>query len=222
MKDAYFTPENIRQKAGEMLRDLGNLHKARPLDLQKSALLVLDMQDYFLDSAAHAFIPSGGSIIPGIQKLVAAFTQSRRPVVFTRHINTPEDAGTMSRWWRDVITDDNPLSRITDALDTSRGLILQKSQYDAFYNTKLVKILRENFATQVVITGVMTHLCCETTARSAFVRGFDVFFTVDGTATYNEDFHRAALQNLAHGFATPVLLEEFVEAQHAVPLQTEK
>ena len=114
------------------------------------------------------------------------------------------------------------LKNKADALDTSRGLILQKSQYDAFYNTELVKILRENFATQVVITGVMTHLCCETAARSAFVRGFDVFFTVDGTATYNEDFHRAALQNLAHGFATPVLLEEFVVAQHAVPLQTEK
>lgn len=54
----------------------------------------------------------------------------------------------------------------------------------------------------------MTHLCCETTARSAFIRGFDVFFTIDGTATYNEDFHFGTLYNLAHGFAVPLLIDE--------------
>ena len=59
-----------------------------------------------------------------------------------------------------------------------------------------------------MIAGVLTHLCCETTARSAFVRGFKVFFTVDGTATYYEDFHRATLLNLSHGFAVPVLVDD--------------
>jgi len=63
----------------------------------------------------------------------------------------------------------------------------------------------------VVICGVMTHLCCETTARSAFMRGFEVFFTVDGTATYTEAFHRASLLNLSHGFAVPVLVENILE-----------
>jgi isochorismate hydrolase len=212
MRHAYFTPENIHQKSQEMLRDLGDLRKMRPLYLGNSALLVLDMQDYFLDSASHAFIPSGESIIPGIQRLVAIFAENRRPVIFTRHINTPEDAGAMSRWWKDLINAENPLSRITRALDTSKGIILQKSQYDAFYKTDLEKYLKEKDVTQVVITGVMTHLCCETTARSAFVRGFDVFFAIDGTATYNQDFHRAALTNLSHGFATPLLVDDVVGA----------
>ncbi|MEW6239950.1 MAG: isochorismatase family protein, partial [Chloroflexota bacterium] len=71
--------------------------------------------------------------------------------------------------------------------------------------------LRDLEVEQVVITGVMTHLCCETTARAAFVRGFDVFYVVDGTATYTEAFHRASLLNLAHGFAVPVLAEEILE-----------
>ena len=61
---------------------------------------------------------------------------------------------------------------------------------------------------QVVITGVLTHLCCETTARSAFMRGFEVFFTIDATATYNKDFHISTLLNLSHGFALPVLTQE--------------
>jgi isochorismate hydrolase len=58
----------------------------------------------------------------------------------------------------------------------------------------------------------MTHLCCETTARSAFIHGFEVFFTIDGTATYTEAHHRATLLNLANGFATPVLVAELLAA----------
>ncbi len=74
--------------------------------------------------------------------------------------------------------------------------------------TSLEQELRSRGVEQVVVTGVMTHLCCETTARTAFVRGFEVFFCVDGTATYTEAFQRASLLNLAHGFALPVLCEE--------------
>ncbi len=54
---------------------------------------------------------------------------------------------------------------------------------------------------QLVIGGVMAHLCCETTARAAFVRGYEVFFLIDGTATYTEEFHTGTLRNLAHGFS---------------------
>ncbi|HDR06062.1 MAG TPA: isochorismatase family protein, partial [Candidatus Coatesbacteria bacterium] len=55
-----------------------------------------------------------------------------------------------------------------------------------------------------------TELCCETTARSAFVRDFDVFFPVDATAAYTEELHRASLLTLAHGFAVPLLTEELL------------
>ena len=92
----------------------------------------------------------------------------------------------------------------------SNGIVLKKSQYDAFYDTSLEDVLKKNRVSQVVICGVMTHLCCETTARSAFMRGFEVFFTVDGTATYNKNFHLATLLNLSHGFATPTLVNELL------------
>jgi isochorismate hydrolase len=118
----------------------------------------------------------------------------------------------MGRWWRDLIKQDEERSLITREFDTNQATTILKNQYDAFYGTDLENILRREGITQVVITGVMTHLCCETTARSAFMRGFEVFFTVDGTATYNEEFHRATLLNLAHGFAVPVLMEELLMA----------
>lgn len=118
----------------------------------------------------------------------------------------------MATWWRDLITEDDPLGRLDERLDTEGGVEVRKSRYDAFYDSRLESLLRERGVTQVVVCGVMTHLCCETTARSAFMRGYHVFFTVDGTATYNEAFHRASLLNLAHGFATPVLVKEMLEA----------
>ncbi len=50
--------------------------------------------------------------------------------------------------------------------------------------------------TNVVISGVLTNLCCETTARSAFVKDFNVFFLSDGNATASEEMHKATLLNL--------------------------
>jgi len=179
-----------------------------------SALLIVDMQRYFLEDSSHAFIPAAKAIVPRINRLIQAYSQHRLPIVFTRHLNTDSNAGMMSRWWQDLIRADDPASEIISDFDLSYGIVLEKSQYDAFHETPLENLLREKGVTQVVICGVMTHLCCETTARSAFVRGFEVFFTVDGTATHAEASHQATLLNLAHGFAIPMLIDEILENLH--------
>lgn len=54
---------------------------------------------------------------------------------------------------------------------------------------------------EVIVTGVATNVCCETTARDAFVKGFRVFFSTDATATSSVDLHEATLKNMAYGFA---------------------
>lgn len=182
----------------------------------KSALLVLDMQVYFLDPDSHAYIPSAPAILPVLQELIGAYRKRKLPVIFTRHVNSDQDAGMMSVWWRDLIREGSRLSQIVSDLEPGDSPVIAKSQYDAFYLTDLERMLREEGVWQVLISGVMTHLCCETTARSAFLRGFEVFTLVDGTATYNESFHRAALLNLAHGFSTLVLSGELLEALEAV------
>ncbi|MDY6911666.1 MAG: isochorismatase family protein [Chloroflexota bacterium] len=213
-KEHYFTPESIQSQSGQMREELGHFRSKHDPGLipQRSALLILDMQRYFLDETSHAFIPSGKAIIPGIARLIDTYDREALPVIFTRHINSDADAGMMSRWWHDLIRQDDPLSEIIPELDASRRVVIRKSQYDAFHHTDLEDSLRQNNVTQLVICGVMTHLCCETTARAAFVRGFEVFFTIDGTAAYNEEFHRATLLNLSHGFAVPVLIDEILTA----------
>jgi len=211
-KEQYFSPQTIESKALEIYLRLGDYRHKQPIPFtpSHSALLVLDMQDYFLEASSHAYIPSAKAIIPGIKSLIQAYTALGLRIVFTRHLNTPQDARLMASWWHDLITDKDPLSQITTELDTTAAIVLQKSQYDALYKTPLEKILHDWAVTQVVICGVMTHLCCETTARSAFMRGFEVFFTVDGSATYNEEFHRATLINLSHGFATLVMIKDLL------------
>ena len=214
-KEPYFTLETIHAKAQSMLASVSEFRR-RHVDIRfhpgRAALLVLDMQDYFLRADSHAFIPSAPAILPGIQSLVKVFAAYGRPVIFTRHVNTPEDAGMMAKWWQDLIRPDAAGSKIAAGLDVSKGKIVRKSQYDAFHGTSLETDLRAGGVGEVVITGVMTHLCCETTARSAFTRGFEVFFTIDGTATYTEAFYCATLLNLSHGFAVPVLVEEILDA----------
>lgn len=176
----------------------------------KSALLVLDMQKFFLDKNSHAFIPSSTTIIPVIKEITEKYYERNLPVIFTRHLNTMKNAGNMKKWWKDLIRENLEFSEITNEIDTSRGTIIKKSQYDTFYKTHLERILKRKGVKQVVITGVMTHLCCETTARSAFMRGFDVFFVINGTATYNYKFHLSTVLNLSHGFAVPVLSENLI------------
>jgi bifunctional isochorismate lyase/aryl carrier protein len=218
MKEIYFTGENLEVQSRDLFQQAVEISRQKVLEFQplKSALLVLDMQSYFLDASSHAYVPSSQAIVNGISQLIKAYSDHQLPIFFSQHINTPENAGMMSVWWKDLITPDHPHHRIIPEIDTSVGTIIKKNQYDAFHQTPLEEMLQTNGVTQVVISGVMTHLCCETTARSAFMRGYQVFFLVDGTATYNLAYHRASLINLSHGFASLVFVKDILAAIQGV------
>ncbi len=210
MEEGYFTAGNVSEKSREMLEAVRVRGLMRPIDFtpERSALLIIDMQRYFLDGGSHAYVPSAVPVVPRIRELAVRFIERGLPVVLTRHMNTERNAGMLARWWDDMIREDDPLSGIVEELAGLGAAVVRKTQYDAFHMTELEQVLKDRDARQIVIGGVVTHLCCETTARSAFVRGFRVLFLVDGTATYDEDFHRATVLNLAHGFAVPVLVED--------------
>lgn len=210
MKETYWEPHSRQAVAQSMLDELfpTGQKRAKSLRPEAAALLALDMQQYFLDPASHAFVPSGPAVLPVMGSLAQRFSAYDRPVIYSQHINDQGNAGSLAGWWRDLITVDHPHVSLSPHLDLSTGEILEKSQYDAFFETDLAERLARYHVEQVVIGGLMTHLCCETTARAAFVRGFDVFFLVDGSASYRRDYHMASLRNLGHGFAT------LVTAQH--------
>ncbi len=211
-KEEYYTRENIAAEAARMAGELPRNPRAAALAAERSALLIIDMQDYFLRADSHAFLPAAAAIVPNIRALAGAFRQAGRPVHFTRHANNARDAGQMAAWWRELLTGDHPLGAIAGALPAPENKVLVKSQYDAFHHTDLEEVLRRQGVEQLVITGVTTHLCCESTARSAFMRGFAVFMAIDGTATLNRELHLASLRALAHGFAVPLLVSDLLAA----------
>ncbi|MCD6380130.1 isochorismatase family protein [bacterium] len=210
MKKKYFTEENIAAESRQLLEELELKGLRRKWKgLSNTALVILDMQRYFLDKNSHAFIPAAPPVIKRIKYLAERFMKAGKPVFLTRHINTAEDAHMMREWWGELIVEENPLSELCSQLE-GVGQVVRKTQYDAFYKSNLEEALREIGVKRIVIAGVMTHLCCESTARSAFVRGFEVLFPVDATATYNMDFHKATFLNLSHGVAIPVFVEDVV------------
>ena len=212
---SYVSAKNLERKAKKWIMDASAYApkgKRPEFCPENAALLVLDMQHFFLDLDSHAFLPAGRAILPNVALTAKEFQAKKLPVIFTKHaLKKGEDPGAMGRWWKDVLQECDPRSEIVKALQAKAGKnILRKSQYDAFQDTNLEKILRSAGVRQVVISGVMTSLCCETTARSAFVRGFDVFFLADGTATTNEILHISALRTLAQGFAQVVSCREII------------
>lgn len=145
-----------------------------------------------------------------IQKLIITFRQQSLPVLFTRYaLLRTESSGTMGRWWNDVLYDDQPMAPLIDAfVPLPREPVIRKTQYSAFFQTDLDQILQKQHVTSLVITGVLTHLCCETTARDAFMRDYDVFFVTDATASDSKRLHTASLATLSDGFTTLTTAEE--------------
>jgi isochorismate hydrolase len=213
IKEQYYSTSTITSQAQFFLKQITPLRLQHQIQINPEtvALLVMDLQNFFVAAESHAYIPSAKAIIPKVLKLQNYCLKQGIKVIQTRHGNTKENAKMMFKWWHENILGlSDPMSEIVSAIANPKIPQILKTQYDAFYNTDLDSILKKNGIEQLIITGVMTHLCCETTARAAFTRGYEVFFTIDGTATYNSKFHLGTLTNLAHGFCAPMLIDELI------------
>lgn len=178
------------------------------LDINKAALLIIDMQKYFCDDDGKAYVPGADILKTKINSMIKAFKDTGRPIIFTRHLDI--QGSLMQKWWQENLTEDDPQSRVSKDFNTGVGEILKKHQYDAFQDTDLESKLRKKGVKQLVICGVLTNLCCESTARSAFMKGFEVYFVTDATATYKKEMYDGTLLNLSYGFAILVTTDEVV------------
>lgn len=177
----------------------------------RAALLVIDIQRVFVDPRGSSFLPRSTEACQRLASLAAAFRRTDRPVVFTRHVHRDprQDGGAMSRWWRSLILEGSWDAEWTDGLRPADGeRVITKNRYNAFAFTDLEMVLRSLQIEDLVIGGVMTNLCCETTARDAFVRDFNVFFLGDGTAAAEPALHLASLRNIAYGFGRVLSVAE--------------
>lgn len=214
IKETYLKPEAFDDEIS-LLKDEISLSLTRSrqwnADLNHSALIVTDMQNYFLSPSSHAFIPSAPAIIPNIKNLIRIYRENYRPIIFTKHVNNKENAGSMNYWWNDLIEEEGYFAGLYGDLNVSEDVILTKHQYDAFHETNLEVLLKSRQILYPVVCGVMTNLCCETTVRTAFVKGFQPVLPLDATAAYNREFHLATFRNLSFGFSPLMTTEEVIK-----------
>lgn len=208
---AYVRAESLEERAAawrEAVRP-----RARPAPaLREPALLVVDMQEFFLSPRSPAYLPAARAVAGKVARLVDAFRRAGRPVAFTTHAyEDAREAGPMASWWRRFCRAGSPEARVSAALSPRpEEPVFRKTRYSAFTNPELLPWLRRRRASSLVVCGVMTNLCVEYTALDAFGLGFDVRIPLDATAASDEALHLGALKNAAYGFATLQAAEELV------------
>jgi ureidoacrylate peracid hydrolase len=181
------------------------------MDNERYALLVVDMQNGFCHPEGS--FPRIGRGLEGAMEAVAnaavAVGQARAaaiPVVFTRHVyrpgrpdegaalvrNSPELAGVAGL--ADGTWDADVCEELGCAPD---DLVVDKVRFDAFQWTSLEPLLRGLNVTALMICGVVTNICVETTARSAFMRDFPVTLLADCCAAKTRRLHELSVEVLS-------------------------
>lgn len=190
------------------------------VDPERTALLVIDMQNAFLDPEGMLYMPSAEAMIPRLQGVVDTCRGAGIPVVWVRLSH--EFMGTTiyrDLWPEHFDADGQPkLRRGTRDFELHKDLkvlpgelIVDKFKYTAFTGTNLETILRQLGRDTVIIVGLATNACCESTARDAFFRDFHVIVVSDANATLNDEMQKASLDNIAMLFGRVVTAEELAQ-----------
>lgn len=161
------------------------------VDPRKTALINIDMQNCFVENSPVA-APRGPEILPRINDLAEACRRNGALVIHTVHVVRPDGSNTgvmgdiIPAIKAGLINKGNPAAELHPGVTVGEGdITLEKPRYGAFHGTDIELILRNRGIETVIITGICTNVCCETTAREANMRDFKVFFISDGTATFN-------------------------------------
>jgi len=186
----------------------GREHVYEDLDPVKTALIVVDMQNAFmLPGVAHALCPMAEKIVPNINRLAQAVRESAGTVVWIK-TTFKEDA--LRNWstYFEMVTPQQGAKRIQALTADSKGhelwptldlrpddLIVEKNRFSAFIqgSSNLAEVLHSRGLDTVLITGTVTNVCCESTARDAMMLNLKTIMVTDGNAAITDEDHNASL-----------------------------
>lgn len=171
-------------------------------ELSSPILLVVDLQNYFTDRGSIAYLEGIGDVLANTSRLIEGFRGSGLPVALTVHKGGSK---MMQQWWGNTVGDSWTVPQFSNLP------IFYKDTYDAFNETALDSFLKSMGVNQLVICGARTHLCCETTARSAFTKGYSTMMVEDALFDKSTDRHVCSLKSLANGFSTISTTAEVIE-----------
>lgn len=182
--------------------------------LARHALLVIDPQRGFDDHAHWGGNRSNPAFEQNVAALIAEWRRRGRPLVFVRHDSVEPGS---------PLRPGQPGNAFRPEIQGEPDLLVSKSTNSAFYGAPdLHRWLKERGCAGVVVTGIQTNHCCETTARMAGNLGYDTLFCLDATFTFDrvgpdgtrfssEQIMQMTATNLHREFATVVGTQELLE-----------
>lgn len=210
------------------------------LDPQRTALLVIDMQRYFVRPEypfgkwIQEVDPAGSSayfarvkdvVVPSIQRLQERFRSIGAQIAYTEFGSLRQDGRDMAGWARrhnalgQAILGspvyppfDHPSCRVDESVAPQSGeAVVQKSTSGPVNSTKLDQMLRVLGVDTVVVTGVVTDVCVAQTTREFGDRDFNAIVVEDACATLDEDIHRATLETIGRTFGTVLSAKQVLD-----------
>lgn len=204
----------------------GRLHLFDALEARRTALAVIDMQQSFVAEGAPSAVATAREIVPNINRLAGALRRRGGAVawvqatymregpgywpLFFDHMVAPQLAAAIL----DGLTEGQPGHALWRELDVQPAdLRVRKNRYSAFFPgaCPLPELLCERGVDTVLITGTMTNVCCEASARDAMMAGFKTVMVADANAARSDAEHVAALATLAQFFADVRSSDEVLE-----------
>ena len=202
-----------------------------PIVPQRTALVVVDMVNDFIEEGAPLETAAGRAMVPKLAELLEVCRSAGVSVVFTVQEHRPDgsDMGRMADFWGPVrkgraLREGSRGAQVFEPLRPQQGdIVVVKRRYSAFFNTDLDTILRCKGIETLIFAGVGTNACVESTVRDAFCRDYKNIFLSDGTATMDlpdrgwgpisrEDAQRYALTLMSSAFAQVMSVDEVLRA----------
>lgn len=194
----------------------GRRHAYESVDSRRTALVVIDMVPFFVQESGYC-----RGILPNIIRLADALRIAGGTVAWVVPGSDPPHPDLTREFFGEEIAEifrmsggAGPISeRVWAGLSPqAQDLYFEKSAYSAFFpgSSDLPSVLQARGIDTVLITGTLTNICCESSARDAYASGFRVIFIADGTAARRDQDHNAALHNIYRSFGDVRSTDEVV------------
>lgn len=194
-------------------------------DPDKTALLVIDMQNHWVDKDGLSHIQNAHEIVPNINRIadhlrtsggmvvwvVVSFSDAGRSAwpMFFDHLENAKDGARA----RTALTPGNPMHDLWADLDVHVGdPIVSKDRFSAFIagSSDLEELLRGHGIDTVLIAGVATNICCESTARDAMMLDFRTVMIEDANVARTDEDHIAGLRTFAQTFGAVMSTDDVI------------
>lgn len=217
----YVIPQSVKDR---VLKRQGKLLSHDTIEAGRTALVVVDMQNYFVAEGFAAEVPLARDIVPNINRMAKALRAAGGTVAW---IQTTA-AGALEHWGNHhtyMLTPERAQKRLTQLDEAHDGfklfselelaagdLRVKKLKYSAFISgsSNIDAQLKSLGVDTLLITGTVTNVCCESTARDAMMLDYRVIMLSDGNASLTDEEHAASLNNFLIFFGDVMTTDEAV------------